>query len=145
MSNIPPGYKIDYKSWGHEEWLVNFNKYCAKLLFLKKNHFCSFHCHRLKTESFIVLDGKVQLIYCLNPRVSDSEIDFTDYGNDTSSLEFPQSIILHPKDRFHIEPGLWHRFIGLEDSLILEVSTQHFDEDSYRALPSGKLDEKTTG
>lgn len=134
----PPGYKIVPKTWGSEEWLVNFDKYCAKILRLNTGEYCSFHSHILKTESFIILSGKVKLIYCSTPRVSNGEIDFVDYGNDINDISFPQVRILHEGDRFHIEPGLWHRFEGLEDSKILEVSTQHFDEDSYRVLPAGK-------
>jgi len=35
-------------------------------------------------------------------------------------------------DILHIPPILIHQFYGLEDSEILEVSTQHFEDDSYR-------------
>jgi len=38
-----------------------------------------------------------------------------------------------------IEPGIKHRFIGLTESEILEISTQHFEDDSYRLTESGKV------
>jgi quercetin dioxygenase-like cupin family protein len=32
-----------------------------------------------------------------------------------------------------------HRFLGLEESTIIEVSTQHFEDDSYRIEESKKV------
>lgn len=137
----PAGQQIVAKTWGYEEWIVNFDKYCGKILHLNKNHFCSFHAHKLKEETFHVLYGKVGLVYCSEPRVSNGEIDFTDYGNDIDDLSFPKWITMHPGMSFHIPIGLYHRFYGLENSKILEISTQHFESDSYRALPSGEFDD----
>ena len=39
-----------------------------------------------------------------------------------------------------IRPGTNHRFYGLKDSKILEISTQHFEEDSYRESESDCFD-----
>lgn len=33
---------------------------------------------------------------------------------------------------FHVTPGMKHQMHAMEDTMILEFSTQHFDEDSYR-------------
>ena len=40
-------------------------------------------------------------------------------------------------DSVHIPPRLKHRFTGVEDSKIIEISTQHFEDDSYRIEESG--------
>jgi quercetin dioxygenase-like cupin family protein len=41
-------------------------------------------------------------------------------------------ITLSRGDSFHIPVGMIHQFSALKDSEIIEISTQHFDEDSYR-------------
>ena len=49
------------KVWGHERWLANDEKYCCKTLTLKKGYQCSLHYHKLKDETFFVLDGRLRL------------------------------------------------------------------------------------
>ena len=41
---------------------------------------------------------------------------------------------MKPNDTMHIPQGLIHQFIGLKNSKILEISTQHFEEDSHRIM-----------
>jgi hypothetical protein len=33
---------------------------------------------------------------------------------------------------FHIPPGMWHKFKGLEESMLFEFSTHHSDKDVVR-------------
>jgi quercetin dioxygenase-like cupin family protein len=40
--------------------------------------------------------------------------------------------IIKQGDAVRINPGVKHRFSGLEDSTIIEISTHHEDSDSYR-------------
>jgi len=47
------------KKWGYEEWIVNTDKYCGKLLYLQKGKRCSMHFHQVKDETFYILQGKV--------------------------------------------------------------------------------------
>ncbi|MFH1831684.1 MAG: hypothetical protein ABH827_02665 [bacterium] len=108
------------KEWGHEEWIVNNAKYCGKKMFLNKSYHCSMHCHKIKEETFYVISGKVLL--------------------ELEQEDIKTKRILMPGDIQHIVPGLLHRFIGLEDSEIIEFSTFHMDEDSYRTSISGKID-----
>ncbi len=108
-------HKIVQKVWGHEEWIVN-RDYCGKKLVLKKGHRCSIHYHKNKDETFYILKGKVLM-----------EVD------DEKKVMLPGHSIL-------ISPNTKHRFTGLEDSEIIEFSTHHEDEDSYRIEPSGKID-----
>ena len=53
------------------------------------------------------------------------------YG-DEDDIQKAQEMTLYPGMNFHINRGLKHQMIALEDSELFEFSTQHFDEDSYR-------------
>jgi len=104
------------KVWGSEEWIVNNDLYCGKILNLKKGFRGSTHFHKNKHETFYLLDGKVLL------ELEDSKTIM----NEGTSLT--------------IEPGLKHRFTPLEDSRIIEFSTHHMDSDTYRDTESSKVD-----
>jgi rfaE bifunctional protein kinase chain/domain len=106
--------KVVPKVWGEEKWIVNVGDYCGKRLFLRKGYRCSLHSHKIKDETFYVTKGKVLLEFKDGERV------------------------LLPGDSQRIFPGDLHRFTGLENSEIMEFSTHHDDEDSYRVEPSGK-------
>ena len=102
------------KGWGFEDWIVNSDLYCGKILFVNAGKRCSLHYHKQKTETMLVVEGSVLF----------------EFGS-TAEKEL-QSLVLGPGDVFHIEPGLLHRFKGLTRSVIHEFSTQHFEDDSYR-------------
>lgn len=103
------------KGWGFEKWLVNNDKYCGKVLYLVKGKRCSWHYHKLKDEVFFIQSGKVTVRYGWDHDISNC--------NET---------ILERGDTFHVKTGLVHQVIALEDTEIIEFSTQHFDEDSIR-------------
>ncbi len=103
------------KVWGSEDWLVNTEKYCSKFLNLEKGYRCSMHYHKNKDETFYILKGKVLM-----------EVN-GDYK------------IMKPNDSVRIFPNIKHRFTGLENSQILEVSTYHEEGDSYRDTTSGRV------
>lgn len=107
--------KIVPKGWGFEKWIVNNEKYCGKLLYIVKNHKCSWHYHKIKDETFYIQSGKLELYY--------------GYDQD---IKYSKKIILNKNDYFHIPTGMIHQMIALEDTELFEFSTQHFDEDSYR-------------
>jgi D-lyxose ketol-isomerase len=46
--------------------------------------------------------------------------------------------ILTLGDSETIYPGEYHLFYGIDDSCIAEISTQHFEDDSYRLTQSGQ-------
>jgi D-beta-D-heptose 7-phosphate kinase/D-beta-D-heptose 1-phosphate adenosyltransferase len=96
------------KLWGYEKWLENNDKYCCKILSLNKGFQCSLHYHEQKDEMFLVTMGHVRL-----------EVD-------------GRVMYLRPGHFARIVPGAHHRFRGIEDSIIIEVSTHHEDVDSYR-------------
>ena len=48
------------KTWGHELWIENNEKYCGKLLHCEKGKWSSkgkFHYHKEKDETFYVIKG----------------------------------------------------------------------------------------
>ena len=118
-TTIRESYEKHEKKWGHEELIVNLGSagYCGKKLVLKKEHQCSIHYHKEKDEVFYINKGCVLMI-----------IDGEEH-------------LMKPDDRIRIKPGTRHRFVGLTDSEIIEISSFHKEEDSYREEPSGKVDE----
>lgn len=108
--------EIHPKVWGEEHWIVNAS-YCGKKLVLREGYRCSVHYHQVKDEVFYVLSGRVLMEVDGAPRV------------------------LQPGMKQHIRPGEKHRFTGLEESEIIEFSTHHLEEDSYRDEPSGRVPE----
>jgi mannose-6-phosphate isomerase-like protein (cupin superfamily) len=112
------------KKWGYELWVHNDNEYCGKLLvFTKDRNRFSMHYHLIKKESWYVQEGRFQFNW----------IDVENGKLEGTILEKGQSVL--------IERGLPHQLIALEDnSIIFEVSTEHFDEDSYRVYRNSPED-----
>ena len=104
------------KKWGHELWIHNDSQYCGKLLvFTNSGNKFSMHYHMLKNETWYIQEGAFQFDWI-----------------DTESAErcYTQ---LRKGDVVYIEKGLPHQLTALTDnSIVFEVSTEHFDEDSYR-------------
>ena len=96
------------KKWGEEIWMVNTDLYCGKKLILRKGKRCSLHYHKNKDETFYIDSGKVLM-----------------------EVEGEKNVLI-PREAILIRPGIKHRFSGLEDSVIIEISTHHEDSDSYR-------------
>ena len=116
--------EIHQKAWGHELWIINNENYCGKLLVFKKDKSFSMHYHLLKDEAWYISKGEFQYTYI-----------------DTETSEHHQ-VIVREGDCIHLLPGQPHRMLALEEgSCIFEVSTQHFDSDSYRVqMGSSQLD-----
>jgi len=100
------------KRWGWELWIANNEKYCGKLLFVKQGKCLSFHHHDLKDEVLYVHSGSLWFTH--------GELNRHDW------VEMPVG------HAFHVKPGVKHQMQAKEDTLIIEFSTQHFDEDSFR-------------
>lgn len=105
------------KVWGSEQWIENNDRYCCKLLNLKKGFQCSLHYHKVKDEMFLVRSGRVRL----------------ELGGETLELREGNFVRVPPETK--------HRFTGLEDSVIIEISTHHDEADSYRIEPSRQVSE----
>lgn len=100
--------KIIPKVWGKEIWMANTELYCGKKLILKKGKRCSLHYHKNKDETFYIDTGKVLM-----------EVD-------------GKKGIMISGEAILIESNTNHRFSGLENSVIIEISMHHEDSDSYR-------------
>jgi len=107
------GCKIP-KGWGHELIIVNNEEYCGKILVFKKGCKFSMHYHIKKQETWYVNKGM-----------------FIFKWIDTDTAKVHEDI-LEVADVVTIPRGMPHQLEAIEDGEIFEISTQHFDTDSYR-------------
>lgn len=106
------------KGWGHELWIHNDKDYCGKILVFEENSKFSMHYHVLKDETWYVIDGEIAL---------------TTIDKDTTERHI---IELRPGDVIEIPKGLPHQLeTGSRGARVMEVSTEHFEFDSYRIEP----------
>ena len=117
------------KAWGHEKWFENNEKYCGKLLFFVKGKNCSAHYHKDKTETFYCSLGRVEVRF--SDDIQKLEEHMAQHGVE-GILDHMEKEILEPGDTFFVPPGRVHMMIGLLDSELIEVSTHHSEDDSYR-------------
>ena len=102
------------KGWGEEIVIENNEMYCGKVLIFKKGCKFSMHYHMEKDETWYVEHG--EFIY----RWIDTETAET------------KIVALNKGDVVRQRVGQPHQLEALTDGVVFEVSTQHFDEDSYR-------------
>lgn len=127
--------KFVEKVWGYEEWLVNNDTYCAKHLVLKRGYQCSLHYHKIKDETFYILEGEV-ILELTRPSKIEAKTD------EPVKIEYEpiRQLILKKGSQIRIHPLDVHRFkANTEFAKILEVSTTHMDADSYRIEKSRKI------
>jgi mannose-6-phosphate isomerase-like protein (cupin superfamily) len=105
--NIPKG-------WGHEIIFENNELYCGKLLNFKQGAKFSMHYHMIKDETWYVQEG-----------------EFIYRWINTETAEVNERV-LKVGDTVRQYPGQPHQLEALTDGVVYEVSTEHFDEDSYR-------------
>lgn len=107
------------KKWGSELLLVLEEEYTVKIMTLKPKHSCSFHLHKKKKESFILLKGTL-LIDFIDSSTGRSKTIKIDKRYDTITLEI---MTIHafrcPED----QKG---------DTIFMECSTKDEVLDSYR-------------
>jgi quercetin dioxygenase-like cupin family protein len=92
------------KPWGFEELVECNDKYVVKKLFMKKGHACSIQYHELKTETIVVLSGKLNIYI----------------GDALETLTVKEYVF---GDTITIKPYIIHRMEAVEDSLYIESST----------------------
>lgn len=100
------------KVWGSEYWLANIDLYCGKILKVDPMKRCSMHMHKLKDETFCVRYGEVII-----------EAEITD------------EYLIHKLTRgmtMRIKPYTYHRFWSIKGCKMIEISTTHRENDSYR-------------
>jgi mannose-6-phosphate isomerase-like protein (cupin superfamily) len=104
--------KID-KGWGYELIIIN-KEYCGKILHFNQNAKMSMHFHIKKDETWYVSKGK-----------------FIFRWIDTSNAKLNEEYFCQGESII-ISQGLPHQLEAIEESEIIEFSTHHFDNDSYR-------------
>jgi mannose-6-phosphate isomerase-like protein (cupin superfamily) len=110
--------EIHRKGWGYEEWIWNSPAFCQKLLFFDPDKRCSYHYHKIKYEVFRVLAGSFIMVY--------GWLD---------DIEQARRVSFEVGDVLEIPVGMRHQMIaGPEGGILMEVSTQHFEEDSIRVI-----------
>lgn len=104
------------KGWGCEIVFVNNDKYCGKILRFNAGAKFSMHYHLIKKETWYVASGKFVFKY-INTHTADIH-----------ELE------LNVGDTVTNEVGAPHQIICIDAGDIFEVSTTHYDSDSYRVM-----------
>ena len=102
------------KGWGHEIIFENNELYCGKLLCFKQGAKFSMHYHMIKDETWYVKEGEFIYRY-INTETAEVVEKHLREGDSVRQL-----------------PGQPHQLEALTDGIVFEVSTEHFDSDSYR-------------
>mgnify|MGYP003353035536 CR=1 FL=1 len=109
------------KGWGNEIWIVNNELYCGKILRFKQGAKFSMHFHMIKDETWYVKEG-----------------EFIYRWIDTETAEVNERI-MKEGDSVRQYPGQPHQLEAITDGVVFEVSTEHFDSDSYRVIKGDNL------
>jgi|SRR3989338_7668334 len=107
------------KYWGSIETIVS-RDYAAKRLVVRKERHASFEYHCRKLESYFIHSGKL----LLRNRAGRGEDRYFELEKGTATIT---------------PPGLMHQRGGLEDTVIIEISTRDEDGDSYLVEDGAKL------
>ncbi len=117
--------KVVTKPWGREIWFAyGNNKYVGKILEVNKGHRMSMQYHKKKEETFLIDSGKARITY-------------GKYGGKLQTKIFTIGQILH------LVPKTVHRLEAVENTRIIEVSTDHLTDvirisDDYGREGKGK-------
>ena len=129
MWHVKRANEFTPKSWGYES-LIDNRDYCGKILFFHKGKMGSLHYHQEKAETFFILSGRVEvdvLSLTMGPLGYEVPPDFD------RQLE---TVLLGQGESIYLPPGTAHRVEALYDTTIIEVSTPHKDEDTFRIVPA---------
>lgn len=85
--------------------------YAKKLIVQLPRQKHPYHFHRQKEETFQLLDGDLEIV------------------------KQGERVSLLPGDTFLVEPNSWHKFHTLDGAIVEEVSTTHFNDDSFYEDP----------
>ena len=106
--------KMVSKKWGYELWIHNDHRYCGKILFFNKGAKFSMHFHIQKHKTWYVAKGKL-LLKGINPKNAEKY---------ETELEMGDVIEIHK--------GQPHQLYAIKKSEIFEISTEHFNNDTYK-------------
>ena len=97
------------KPWGWELVWAEAEDYVGKLLFVRAGESLSLQYHEVKDESWLVQEGRATL-------------ELGEVGGELELLE------IVPGDAFRFRPATVHRVTAIEDTLVIEVSTNHLTD-----------------
>ncbi len=97
------------KPWGWELVWAEADDYVGKLLFIRAGESLSLQYHELKDESWLVQQGRARL-------------ELGEVGGELEVLE------IAPGDAYRFRPRTVHRVTALEDTTVVEVSTNNLTD-----------------
>jgi mannose-6-phosphate isomerase len=97
------------KPWGWELVWAEAGDYVGKLLFVRAGESLSLQYHEVKDESWLVQEGRARL-------------ELGEAGGELETFE------IAPGDAYRLRPGTVHRMTAVEDTLVVEVSTNHLTD-----------------
>ena len=97
------------KPWGWELVWAEAEEYVGKLLFVKAGESLSLQYHEVKDEAWLVQEGRAKL-------------ELGDVGSELEVFE------IAPGDAYRFPPRTVHRVTAIEDTLVVEVSTNHLTD-----------------
>ena len=106
-----PTTNVREKYWGRIESIFS-DDIAAKRIFVRKGGQASLEYHVEKSESYYIHSGLLRL----GLRIGRAE---------------NRSVVMSSGQSYDVRPGVMHMRMGLEDTVIIEVSTRDSDSDSY--------------
>ena len=97
------------KPWGWELVWAEAEDYVGKLLFVRAGESLSLQYHEVKDESWLVQEGRAKL-------------ELGEVGGELETSE------ITPGDAYRFRPGTVHRLTAIEDTVVIEVSTNHLTD-----------------
>jgi mannose-6-phosphate isomerase-like protein (cupin superfamily) len=94
------------KPWGWELVWAETESYVGKLLHVRAGQALSLQYHEVKDESWLVQEGRARL-------------EFGEVDGELKTVEIANG------DAFRFRPRTVHRVTAVEDTLVIEVSTNH--------------------
>jgi 3-deoxy-D-manno-octulosonate 8-phosphate phosphatase (KDO 8-P phosphatase) len=113
--NNLPMHLSKFKSMGHRDWgreclvTVCTGFYSVKRLFVRKGFSGGLQYHHMKDETGFVLSGLLRVYY----KSTDQSLAYIDFS---------------AGDFFRFRPGCIHKEEAIEDTVIIEVSTPHYND-----------------
>lgn len=90
------------KSWGFTQEILKHNNVSIHRIEINKNQFCSKHYHEFKYNIFYIESGSIKI-------------------QQWDDMDNICEIILSSGQTHNIPPKKYHKFIGLEDSVVYEI------------------------
>ena len=115
-------HHVEDKTWGWETWIVNNDLYCGKVLHMRCGGHTSMHFHMRKHETMYCQRGSFEIVFC-----------------DATTGARVAGTVLNVGDSIVIPPGQPHQIVGkgVDMNELVEFSTHHENEDSYRVSRPG--------